>query len=279
MEINDFLVYTLEGKGSGHVRWLIERPVDYPPNKFEFGHRVVVGRDKSKSAVYAIVEFFSTISFAIKFYDFAVKADSCQVVDIDPFANSPPGDIADVHLHRSFWTNLTEPQSQRSLKSAIEDGTMNSQVDHLLTKIADRERTNTAKDVLKKLGSLVLSPTGNNQPIIDQLLLDLRPQAFRLLRVPILDMSKKEDPLSRCIYATFELLTRSDCNSPTGLTPVADQALNFATTALVQQIVSEYQSGSMDQERLEMLIGGGPGVALVAKPIFDLILDCLNAPR
>lgn len=134
-EMQGFKDYTLKNIGSGFVWWDFDQTDELPPNKFPFGHRIIVGQDKSSGVAYARISFFSTLNFAMIFAAMPVAADCTKITDIDPLADNPPDDIA-------FWTenaaiNVVAAPSNltASLSEAIKSGKAEKKIGDLVGRI------------------------------------------------------------------------------------------------------------------------------------------------
>jgi hypothetical protein len=57
-----------------------------------------------------------------------------------------------------------------------------------------------------------------------------------------------------------------------GLTDEAGKSLAIACEALKKQMIEDFKAGILDQDRMEMLIGGGPGAHAVGNAIFQPII-------
>lgn len=95
-EYNDIKNYIKIGpspsKKHGYVSaYMAEQ--DLPINSFDFGHRVTLVFDASKSRMFAYVEYFSSASFLVDIASLPLSENKTLIIDIDPIADSEPNDI------------------------------------------------------------------------------------------------------------------------------------------------------------------------------------------
>ena len=67
----------------------------------------------------------------------------------------------------------------------------------------------------------------------------------------------------------FEKAAELDPASPNGLTGEATRSLNIACNALAKQMSEDFKAGTLDQDRMEMLIGGGIGAHAVGTALWN----------
>jgi len=90
----------------------------------------------------------------------------------------------------------------------------------------------------------------------------------------VVDEMKKR-PEQRSLVRLFEPLVAVDPTTDNGLTPMTTAALSLAQMALVGQMLDDYAKETLDLERMEMLIGGGPGAAIVGQAMADPVMRSL----
>jgi uncharacterized protein (UPF0261 family) len=85
----------------------------------------------------------------------------------------------------------------------------------------------------------------------------------------------KRHPETRSLAPLFDPLVAVDPTTDNGLTAAATAALRLAQMALVGQMLDDYVKEKLDLDRMEMLIGGGPGAAIVGQAMADPIMRSL----
>jgi hypothetical protein len=131
----------------------------------------------------------------------------------------------------------------------------------LLRSIADRDRRTCAERILKELkGSEQLDALGRKN-LFERVVANESQRVLNLMRHIVDDM--KRHPETRSLAPLFDPLVAVDPTADNGLTAAATAALRLAQMALVGQMLDDYVKEKLDLDRMEMLIGGGPGAAIV----------------
>jgi hypothetical protein len=263
-EMRDIKEYTLKNVGSGFVWWDFEPP-DLPPNKFAFGHRIIVGLNKDEGSVYARLSFFSTLNFAAILGKVAVKQSQSIITDIDPLAQSAPNDIFS-------WTEeeakapVSRPGDETaSLARAIGSGQAQARINELAARISDFNRQNAARQILAKIAAA----TALTQPDLEKLFAEIAAsesqRVFQLVGAAAQDCKRRAStPAELAIAGFLEKSAALDPNSANGLSEEATSSLAVACDALAKKMREDFEVGVLDQDRMEMLIGGGIGSYTVA---------------
>ena len=85
----------------------------------------------------------------------------------------------------------------------------------------------------------------------------------------------KENLEANSLARYFEPLIASDPTTDNGLTPEATLALRQAEIDLAAVMRVDFSKGRLELERLSMLIGGGPGAAIVGQSMSARIIGKL----
>ena len=272
-ELGAIKEYTLKNVGSGFVWWDFEPPDDLPPNKFAFGHRVIVGLNKDRGTAYARISLFSALNFAVLFGTVPVEASQSVITDIDPLAKSPPDDIF-------CWTEaaakgpVVKPQNlSGSLAEAISSGKAKTCIIDLMRRITDFERQTAAKEILRKIVGAAALSEADRDTLFTNIVSSEAQRVYRLMRY-IAEEFKKEatNPAAQYLSSLLDKAVALDPGCTNGLSEEATRSLAIACEALKKQISKDFKAGTLDQDRMEMLIGGGPGAHAVANAIFEPII-------
>jgi hypothetical protein len=114
---------------------------------------------------------------------------------------------------------------------------------------------------LKELkGSEQLDALGRKN-LFERVVANESQRVLNLMRHIVDDM--KRHPETRSLAPLFDPLVAVDPTADNGLTAAATAALRLAQMALVGQMLDDYVKEKLDLDRMEMLIGGGPGAAIV----------------
>jgi hypothetical protein len=272
-EIIDFKHYTLGTSDAEFVWWDYEFSTTLPPNHFEFGHRIVVGLDPVSTVAYARISLFSALHFSVLFGRYLGDYASTVITDIDPLAEHPPNDILESREPVALTVVSMPADRKKSLASAISDGRSQEAFSNLLRSIADRDRRTCAERMLKELkGSEQLDAFGR-KTLFERVVASESQRVLNLMR-HIVDGMKRH-PETRSLARLFDPLVASDPTTGNGLTPMATAALRLSQMALVGQMLDDYAKEKLDLDRMEMLIGGGPGAAIVGQAMADPVMRSL----
>jgi hypothetical protein len=275
-ELQGIKDYTLKNIGSGFVWWDFDPPDDLPANKFPFGHRVIVGINQEDGTAYARLSLFSTMNFAIQFGKLRVDASRSVITDIDPLAKSPPNDVLS-------WTEgavkgaVSKPQNlSASLAEAISSGRAQARISDLMRRIVDFERQTAARKILDKIAGAAALSEADRDKLFAGIVSSEAQRVFQLMRhVADSFKSKATNPVERHLSSLLDREVALDPKSATGLTDQASKSLVIACAALKRQMSEDFKMGILDQDRMEMLIGGGPGAHAVGTAIFQQIMMTL----
>lgn len=256
--------------GSSFVWWDFDPPIDLPPNKFSFGHRVIVGLNKDSGTAYARVSFFDTLNFAVIFGTVPVETSQSVITDIDPLAKSPPNDIVS-------WTEgaakspVSKPENlSGSLASAISSGKAQARITGLMQRIVDFERQTAAKEILAKIADAAALSESDRDKLLANIVSSEAQRVFRLMRYIAEDFKRKAtSPEAQYLSSLLDRAVALDPGSVNGLTDEVSKSFAIACDALKRQISEDFRAGILNQDRMEMLIGGGPGAHAVATAIFQ----------
>jgi hypothetical protein len=265
--------YTLKNVGSGFVWWDFDPPDDLPTNKFPFGHRVIVGVNKDDGTAYARISFFSTLNFAVRFGPVPFEASRSVITDIDPLAKALPNDILS-------WTEdaakgaVSKPNDlSASLAEAISSGKAQERINDLMRRIVDFEREAAAKEIIDRIVGAAMLSEADRDKLFADIVSSKTQRVFRLMRYVADDFrGRASTPVERTLSELLDKAVALDPASANGLTDEAGKSLAIACEALKKQMIEDFKAGILNQDRTEMLIGGGPGAYAVGNAIFQPII-------
>lgn len=267
-----FKDYTLRGIGSGFVWWDFDEPSILPPNAFEFGHRIVVGVDGGAGSAYARVSLFSSLNFGVLFGSVPVEATKTVITDIDPLAKSPPKDIRSWTEEAAVGMVPPPTHPTAALAAAISSGKAERTIVDLMRRITEFERRTAARELLQKIASRGALSEAERGKLFGQLIAAEAQRVFNLLRHVAADFKlQANNSLALRISALLDKAVELDPSSDNGLSTEATVSLQLGCEALKYQMEEDYKQGLLDQDRMEMLIGGGAGAAVVGRAIMDRI--------
>jgi len=271
--------YTLGGEGDAFVWWDFNPPHDYPPNKFEFGHRIAVGVDPATGTIFGRISLFSTLHFAAELGFVETIADrpsEATVIDIDPLAEHPPNDIFEQKLSAQALAPLRPENLTSKLGESIHSGEGQASLHLLIGKMQEHVARRAALDIVERLNQSAAHPES-----LDRLLEDLRTEliqrVFNLLRFAITGLAVQAgmEPFKHVLNALVEI----DPTSANGLSPQASAALHIAQAALIAKLKEEFQAGSLTPEMAYELIAAGPGAHVVGEAVLRPFIEQLSNMR
>jgi hypothetical protein len=266
---------TLFGRIAGNfVWWDYDGPATLPPNTFEFGHRILIGLDPASGSLYARVSLFSTLHFAVLFGLYEDTAASTIIVDIDPLAEHPPNDIQERREPSAVAVVTLPDDLTGSLSEAISGSRAQELCVELLKRIEDRNRARTAAAILERLQGADRLDPDERRKLFANVLDDHSQRILNLMRY-VVDNAKKFHPALNELAPLFDPLVAFDPNTADGLSNEATAALGLAREALLEQMLKDFAAGSLDNDRVAMLIGGGPGAFIVGQAILTPVASRL----
>lgn len=271
--------YTLGGEGDAFVWWDFDLPYDYPPNKFEFGHRIAVGVDPATGTIFGRMSLFSTLHFAAELGFVEVVADrpsEAILVDIDPLAEHPPSDIFEQKLNAQTLVPLKPKDLTGRLSESIYSGEGHVSLHLLIGKMQEHLARRAAFDIVERLNQSA-AHVGSLDRVLEKLREELSQRVFNLLRFAIKGLAVR--PEMKPLKHVLNKLVEFDPMSINGLSPQASAALVIAQAALIAKIKEEFQAGSFTQERAYELIAAGPGAHVVGEAVLRPFIEQLSNMR
>jgi len=271
--------YTLGGDGDSFVWWDFDIPKDYPPNRYEFGHRIVVGIDPATGKIFGRMSLFSTLNFAAELGFVDAVADrplKAFVVDIDPLAEHPPNDIFEQQLDAQVLVPANPQNPIDGLRDTIHSGEAAASMGLLIGKMQDHVARRTATNIVERLTKCA----ADGRPL-DGLFAELRDElsqrAFNLLQHVVDGCAAQRgvEPFADAVRKLVEI----DPRSINGLSPQASAALSIAQTALIAKLKEDFQRGSLTAERAYELIADGPGAHAVGEAVLMPLVQQLSGTR
>ncbi len=269
-EIQAFKDFILGQNDDQPVWWDFNAPADgAPQNTFRFGHRILIGLSAPEQIAYARVSLFSTLDFAIYFGALPIDADKTVIVDIDPQAEHPPDDICEILQSGSLAIARRPASLTASLGDAGKSGEGQECFQRLLQRVSDWQRERIAVEMLPKIDAAKNLTARERYEEIRQLVRAHGQSVLNMMLHVVAGLKSQfmADPSTAPLAPALDVLVAEDPNSATGINQTATCALELAVTALAQQMSIDHHAGRLDVERLSLLMGGGPGAAIVGEAI------------
>jgi hypothetical protein len=267
-ELKAFKDYTLDNVGSGFVWWDFEPPNDLPPNKFEFGHRIVVGLNMDDGTAYARISFFSTLHFAMLFGTVPVTASRSVITDINPLAKSPPKDI-ETWSEDAAKCPVAKPDALTAgLSEAIKSGKAEACLKDLVRRMIEFERRAAAQKILDQVAGAAALPDTERSKLFADIVAQDRQRVLNLIRTLAVKCRQEANNPVLLKFADFlDESCEADPTAPSGLTQAATAALDTACDALAKQMHTDFKAGCLDLDRVELLIGDGAGMGVAGSAL------------
>jgi hypothetical protein len=278
-ELTEFKKFVLGESKEQPVWWDFNAlPSVIPPNAFRFGHRILIGVSALRQEAYARVSLFSTLDFSVLFGSLRIETDETIIVDIDPQADSAPGDIYEKREQDALATVERPASLHSSLNDTINSGEARNRFDILLQNIFNWQLECMAKTLLPKIEVTNSLSSFDRNRQVKQLLSDhgqlILNQIFFVVNG--LKQQFRTDPTTAALVPVLDVLLAEDTTSATGLSQNSTFALELATIALADQVCLDHESGKLDWQRLSLLLGGGLGAQIAGKAVLQPFMMALG---
>lgn len=252
--------YTLLNAGSGFVWWVFDPPADLPAAPYAFGHRIMVGHDSRDGGVYARVSLFGSLNFALLLGSVSTDASRAVVTDINPLVLRAPGDIQAKEFTTAIGAVSRPADPTQAFKDASTTGRAERELGALIFRIREFELHKTAGELMGAVTEASAKPEAERKADLAKIVEGQSQRLLMVMRKAASDMQSGQASLGeQTMSALLGSVLRPDPAAASGLSPEAARSLEIARAALVDQMDRELVGGTLDQDRLAMLIGGGPG--------------------
>ncbi len=188
-------------------------------------------------------------------------------------AEHPPNDIIEKREPLAIAVVSVPTDPKKSLRDAIFGGKSQEMLSGLLKSINDRDRRRCAERMLEQLKNADRLDAVARRNLFGQVVANESQRVLNLMRHVVDEMKKRHD--TKFLVPLFVPLVEADPTTDNGLTPRASVALRLAQMALAAQMLDDHANGKLDLNRMEMLIGGGPGAAIVGQAMADPVIRSL----
>jgi hypothetical protein len=270
----------VQGAGEDQFVWW-DSPDSFnglPSTPFKFGHTVALGVSASRSEAYARISLFSALNFAVRLGAVDTPSDRTVIVHINPQAECAPNDISEVRENALVFEVNRPPSLTANLGEMIGSGLAQESIQLLFNRISAWNLDRTIRPVLDELNSIRdLDEDERNKRV--KVIVDREGQrVLNLMRYVVdgLKQNFKANAMMAKLVPSLDALVAADETSSTGLSQPASDALGVAKARLAEEIGRHLSSNDLDLDTLSMLLGGGPGAALVGEAMVGLILQRLR---
>jgi hypothetical protein len=246
-----------------------------PQNPFAFGHTIAIGVSGTHNEAYARVSLFSTLNFGVHLGAVEANFDRTVVVHVDPHSEHPPNDIKEEREERLLFTSERPAQPSAVLDNLINSGAGRNAFKELLRRINRWQREKTAQMIFDELSALDDMPKDERDARVIAIVDTQGQRLLNLMQFVINGLKPRFEANAATAHFArrLERLVAADPNSPDGLSVEANTAVGVAKLAVATEISRHLDVGDLTVDRLSMLIGGGPGAALVGRAIIDPLFN------
>jgi hypothetical protein len=249
--LREIKAYTLDKVGTGFVWWDFESPANLPPNRFPFGHRVIVGLNSEDGTVYARISFFSTLNFAILLGAVPLETSRAVVTDIDPLAKSPPNDIVAWTEHAAVGAVSKPDIVSASLAEAIRTGRAEAQIRELMRRITGFGHQTAASKIMQQITGAAALPSAECDALFADIVSSEAQRVLNLIIYVAEDLKRRaSNPVEHALAAFMARAVTLDSAAENGLSEEATQSLAIACEALAKQMSEDCKAGALDANRI-----------------------------
>jgi hypothetical protein len=255
--------------------WWLDPPAASSQSPYPFGHKIEISVP-TLGIAQARVTFFSTIAFGISFGPSNAANSEMVTTWIDPLALNPPDDVLEYRCGETD-IDLARPVSQtETLRRATSTGAAELAFSAFMRKVTDHRLIEDMRPVHDLLLTAATTDDSKRRAAVDKVVEGNAQRVLNLIRYVADDLRTKCDISNEAGRIIVEFL---DDMFPDGREPspeflqASDELQSSARRAIAETIDNELVDGSLDLDRLSMLLGGGPGAAVVVKAVMQSLYD------
>lgn len=245
-----------------------------PDAAFKFGHQVLLST--GNDCAYGRVRFFSTFDLFVWFGRLPGVHSGAVIFDVDPLAESPRDDhdLRQTALERSQVPALLTPPISSTL---VPENFLHERARSLLKRVSDLHWSNSTRGLLDSLNATRIILRHERTGHVAALLAPHKGRVLFLAQYVAEESRRRShDEITRFIADTLESLLAPDPNSEDGLSPIAGASLCLAFASLADVISEELEAAPLTDERLRMLLAGGPGAHAVGRVLTEQIICAIK---
>lgn len=268
--LDTFRHFILKGGQNNDFVWWLPPPLADESDPYEFGHKVEISVPQSGDAV-ARVTLFSCLSFGICFGSVTNGQSVSITTHIDPLATNPPDDVQE-QRHENWDIGLIRPASQaETLRKAISTGAAKQAFDAFMKKVTDYRLQEEMRPLHSRLTQASGLERSARKAVVDAIIDENAQRILNLIRYISDDMRRQLDNNSstaRIIVAYLDMMFPEEGAPSAEFEVASGHLLSSACAAIANAIDKELEDETLDLDRLCMILGGGPGAAIVGEEVF-----------
>jgi len=196
------------------------------------------------------------------------------IFDIDPLAEHPPDDLREAIVERAVVPAALVPPTSDTLNL---EGLLRERFRSLLARVEDHQWAISTRGLLEALNAA--RPLQDHERV-DRVTELLEPHLGRVLflarHVAEEIRRRAHDQVTRVLADAMEFLLAPDQKSADGLSTIARVSLRLALASLVDVVVNELDAAPLTDERLRLLLAGGPGAHAVGSVLTQQVVGALG---
>lgn len=239
---------------------------------FTFGHQVLLALEPS--GAFGRVRFFSTFDLFVWFGQSPGVPSEAVIFDIDPLAEHPPHDLRETGVDRAVLPmGFTPPTTDtRNLEQLLR-----TRFRALLSRVEDHHWVTSTRGLLESLNATRMLSAHERGERVTELLEPHLGRVLLLARYVAEEVRRRaHDDVTRVLADAMEFILAPDPKSPDGLSTIARASLGLALAALVDVVVKDLNAGPLTDERLRLLLAGGPGAHAVGSILTQRVIAGLG---
>lgn len=243
-----------------------------PDATFNFGHQVLLSLDEQ--AAYGRVRFFGAFDLFVWFGHISGVPSEVVLFDIDPLAEHPPDDLRETVRDRALSPNAITPPTLDTLNLEV---LLGERLRGLLKRVEDHQWANGTAGLLDSLNATRGLPAHEQGQRVTELLEPYLGHVLALARHVVGEIRRRaNDDVTKVLADVMESLLAPDSKSPDGLSQIARTSLGLGLAALADAVVKEVAAAPLTDERLRLLLAGGPGAHAVGSILSQQVIRAMQ---
>ena len=228
-----------------------------------------------EAGAYGRIRFFSTFDIFVWFGPLPGVASETVLFDIDPLAEHPPDDLREATVDRAAIPAALRPPTSDTLDL---EGLLRERFRSPLARVEDHQWTNSTRGLLDALNATRPLARHERADRVTELLEPHLGRVLFLARHVAEEIRRRaHDEVTRVLADAMEFLLAPDQKSADGLSTIARASLRLALASLVDVVVTELDAAPLTDERLRLLLAGGPGAHAVGSSLTQQVVGALGA--
>lgn len=264
--------------GEDRVWWV--DPARFPfvtDPSFRKMHTVVVVVSQASAKATALVSFFGKLLLAVDLGNIDVAQTQCVTTHIDPLAERAGRDV-DITVQRGSDIEIVASTAEegRDYLRTVVGGISPNPVSEILAEMQVDHLNALVSRLRPAIQAAISLPLGEKQAAILSIVDNQSQRVFNLLSEGVNGFIERNNDFPLEVRQGIGSAIAADPTTPSGLSSTAIAALTVAKATLAAEILRRLEVGMLSDEELMLLLAGGPGVALVTRPVLYAVLGIFD---